>query len=294
VNRQAFATCPVCAGTSSATYVQFAQFEWLRCDCGAIYKRAISEVAANSLSTDGAVAVGPPSSTPDSFGEEGHYGRRYGARHAHRVAKSRRQILDALNHTPPGPLLDLGCSLGYTLEAARGLGLEAVGADLSPLAVQHCRDLGFETALAPLEALPFADRRFQIVTMKHVLEHTAQPRQALTEVRRVLAPGGAVFIAVPDAGYWKAHRDPARSRFYRPDAHGGAEHQVYYTPPVLARLVTASGFKVAAVHPQLLHRLAGPAARAGEMLLSAPRALGGLLRTSLRLRKEFWLVAVRD
>jgi hypothetical protein len=32
----------------------------------------------------------------------------------------------------------------------------------------------------------------------------------------------------------------------------------------------------------------------GQTLLAAPRALGGLLRTGLGLRKEFWLVAVRD
>jgi SAM-dependent methyltransferase len=268
----------VCAGTSASIYLQFAQFQWLRCDCGAIYKQENPDATSKG----------------ELFGEEGHYGKRYGARHAHRVAKSRRQILDALNHTQPGPLLDLGCSLGYTLEAARGLGLEAVGADLSPLAVQHCRELGFETAIAPLEALPFADARFQVVTMKHVLEHTAQPRLALVEVRRVLAPGGAVFIAVPDAGYWKARRDPARSRFYRPDAHGGAEHQVYYTPAVLARLAVTAGFKVAAIHPQRLHRLASPTVRVGQALLAAPRALGGMLRTALALRKEFWLVAVRD
>lgn len=276
---QASASCPVCAGNNAVTYLQFAQFDWLRCECGAIYKRSnsVAEATATEL-----------------FGDEGHYGKRYGARHAHRVAKSRQQIQDALNHTRPGPLLDLGCSLGYTLEAARALGLTAVGADLSPLAVQHCRSLGFETAQAPLEALPFADGRFQIVTIKHVLEHTAQPRQALAEVRRVLRPGGAVFIAVPDAGYWKAVRAPARSRFYRPDAHGGAEHQVYYRPPVLARLVTAAGFQVVAVHPQRLHARASAAERVVEVLLAAPRALGGALRTHLALRKEFWLVAVRD
>lgn len=293
MNTQDIAVCPVCAGTSAVIYLQFAQFQWLRCNCGAIYKRD-NAGAALALPTDGVPSAGPAATIGDSFGEEGHYGKRYGARHAHRVAKSRRQILDALNHTRPGPLLDLGCSLGYTLEAARGLGLEAVGADLSPLAVQHCRGLKFETALAPLEALPFADGRFQVVTMKHVLEHTAQPRLALAEVRRVLAPGGAVFIAVPDAGYWKARRNPARSRFYRPDAHGGAEHQVYYRPTVLTRMVGTAGFKVAAVHPQRLHRYASPAARLGETLLAAPLALGGLLRTGLGLRKEFWLVAVRD
>lgn len=274
------AVCPVCDGTRSESFARFAEFEWLLCACGAIYKRDL--------------AVDPEPAGADSFEPDGHYGKRYSARHDHRVAKARRQIQNALNHTTPGPLLDIGCSFGYTLEAGHELGLEAVGADISPVAVRHCRSLGFEAEQATLESLPFAAGRFHVVTMKHVLEHTATPRVALAETHRVMAPGGALFIAVPHAGYWKAVRDPHSSRFYRPDSHSGIEHQVYYRPALLAKMVSAAGYRVAAIHPQLLHRRAGTMTRVAQSLLAAPRFVGGALRTQLGLRKEFWLVAVRD
>jgi SAM-dependent methyltransferase len=129
-----------------------------------------------------------------------HYSRRL----RRRISKSRHQILNALNHTTPGPLLDVGCALGYTLQAARTLGLAACGVEIDEAAVKFCRAQGFDVQVGTLTHMPFEAGRFQIITMKHVLEHTPDPLMALAEVRRLLKPGGALFIAVPHAGYRKA------------------------------------------------------------------------------------------
>ncbi len=277
--RVVVATCPLCTSHESIEHARFAPFTWVRCRCGLVYKRS--------------VAPGDPGPRPeDSFAGEG-YGRRYTARWRRRVAKSRRQIRDVLNHAARGPLLDVGCSLGYTLLAARELGLEASGADLSDVAVARCRELGFDTRLAGMEALPWPDAAFSLVTMKHVLEHTATPRVALREVRRVLAPGGGLFIAVPGAHYRKAVREPTKSRFFRPDAHGGVEHWVYYTPQTLGALLRQEGFEVAAVNEQFLHRDVQGIASLGEYLAWPARRVMSAARDALALRKEFWLVAVR-
>jgi SAM-dependent methyltransferase len=277
------ARCPLCSSTAFAPYAEFPQFTWVRCDCGLIYKRA---AIAASFEVGGAGA----------FGEQG-YGQRYKAQNSRRVGKSLRQIRDALEFvdlpalTEAPRLLDVGCSLGYTLLAGRQLGLDACGVDVSEVAAAHCRELGFDCRVAGLEAVPFPARHFAVVTMKHVLEHTATPREALREARRILHPQGALFIAVPHAGYRKALRDPRASRFYRPDAHGGVEHWVYYTPATLSRLLESEGFTVRRVHPLLIHGARPAAALLGEWLTWPARAAAGRLRTALGLRKEFWLVA---
>jgi SAM-dependent methyltransferase len=275
--------CPLCASATFFTYAQFPQFTWVRCDCGLIYKRS-------------AIAAPPDVGGEGAFGEQG-YGQRYLAQNRHRIAKSVRQLRDALEFVAPSArrggarLLDVGCSLGYTLVAGRSLGLEASGVDVSEVAVAHCRELGFDCKVAGLEALPFPARQFTVVTMKHVLEHTAVPREALREARRVLRPGGALFIAVPHAGYHKAVRAPRSSRFYRPDAHGGIEHWAYYTPATLTRLLAEEGFAVPRVHPLLLHHRAPGWRRVAEALALPVMGPLSYLRTSLSLRKEFWLVA---
>jgi hypothetical protein len=108
----------------------------------------------------------------------------------------------------------------------------------------------------------------------------------------VLRPGGGLFIAIPHAGYGKAQRNPQKSNFYLPARHG-REHFVYYTPATLARLLESEGFKVARVHPALLHRRAPAARRLGELLFAPLRAAGQALAALAQTRKEFWLVAVK-
>lgn len=274
--------CPLCGADAATTRIvaSYPELTWVRCGCGLIYKRSER-----------------PDPKAVDFYEGGYFGtgdqgRRYTQRRNRRVQKSRNQILDLLNHAPPGPLLDIGCSMGYTLEAARSLGLTPTGSDISEFAIGQCRSLGFRAERGELGRLPFADGEFALVTMKHVLEHTPAPRAALREVRRVLKPGGGLFIAIPHGGYGKSVRQPQRSQFYRPERHG-REHFVYYTPETLTKLLESEGYRVARVNPALVHRRAGAARRLGEALAAPFRALGQALVDAVQARKEFWLVAVK-
>ena len=282
VQPMVLARCPLCsAGGSTATpLATFPELTWVRCPCGLIYKR--SEL---------------PDPKAAEFYEAGYFGtgeqgRRYTQRRPRRVQKSRNQILDLLNHAPPGPLLDIGCSMGYTLQAAHELGLTPTGSDISEFAIGECRKQGFRTERGELGRLPFADGEFGLLTMKHVLEHTPDPRGALREVRRVLAVGGGLFIATPHAGYGKSLRAPLASGYHLPHRHG-REHFVYYTPETLSRLLREEGFRVARVNPALVHRRTPLARRLGETLVAPLRAVGQLAVVALQARKEFWLVAVK-
>ncbi len=275
------AACPLCHGAQAEPLAVHPELTWVRCGCGLIYKRSEH-----------------PDPAAEGFYESGYFGagdqgRKYTQRTRRRIQKSRNQILDALNFITPGPMLDIGCSVGYTLRAARELGLTPAGADLSQYAVRTCREQGFRAEVGELSKLPFADGEFALVTMKHVLEHTLDPRSALREVRRVLRPGGGVFIAIPHAGYRKAVRAPQESRYYLPSAHG-REHFVYYTPETLTRLLQEEGYRVVAVHPQLVHRAAPFSRRLGERLIAPLRWVAQRVADGLGLRKEFWLVALRD
>ncbi len=282
IQPQVLSACPLCNAdvATTSTVATYPELTWVRCGCGLIYKRSES-----------------PDPKAADFYEGGYFGtgdqgRRYTQRRHRRVQKSRNQILDLLNHAPPGPLLDIGCSMGYTLEAARSLGLTPTGSDISEFAIGECRSLGFRAERGELGRMPFTDGEFGLVTMKHVLEHTPEPRAALREVRRILKPGGGLFIAIPHGGYGKSVRHPQRSQFYRPERHG-REHFVYYTPATLTKLLESEGFRVARVNPALLHRRASAGRKLGEALAAPFRALGQGLVDLIQARKEFWLVAVK-
>ncbi|HKC15750.1 MAG TPA: methyltransferase domain-containing protein [Steroidobacteraceae bacterium] len=271
--RTLHAACPLCASPDASEYARHATVLWVRCTCGLIYKKWTAEQVPPPRPFD-------PASTA--------YSRRW----RHRVAKSREQIRDVLNHVAPGPLLDIGCSLGYTLRAAQELGMAATGLEYDAGVAAFCRGKGYTVEVGSMSAMPFADGAFQIVIMKHVLEHTPDPRAALREVRRVLRPGGGLYIAVPFGGYHRSVSEPAHHKFFQPsDPTTG--HAIYYTPATLSRLLAEEGYRVARVHPHLVHRSAGVARGLVQRLTAPLRWSIERLRDAAAIRKEFWLVAVR-
>jgi len=268
-------TCPVCHSSDANLYVQHPKVIWLKCKCGVIYRKWCAE------SQD----------TPQPFNPATY---RHFKRFRHRVAKSLCQIRDVLNFVDSGPLLDIGCSFGYTIHAAKQLGLEARGLELDAEVAQYCRSRGYEVDIGTMTELPYKSGEFQIVVMKHVLEHTHDPQMALREVWRVLRPGGGLFIAVPDSRYWKSVRNPYKYHFFDySDSLPHTGHCVYYTPDTLTRLITDSGFSVVSVHPQLIHRTAPAMLKIVQVIVWPLHWLLEKFREIAHLRKEFWLVAVK-
>ena len=278
--------CPSCGPSGDVKiFARRTDSVWAKCQCGLVYLQTIYPRLEQ-----------PPGSAPvaETENTKGRKEGRYERRRRRRIAKSRRQILDVLNHTVAGPLLDIGCSLGYTLEAALGLGLDPIGVEVDARAVERCRQMGFLVEQTSMSQLPFDDNQFQIVTMKHVLEHTPEPRTVLQEVHRVLRPGGGLFIAVPHLHYHKAIRSPETYRFFNFQGDGkGDGHYVYYTPDSLALMLNRLGFKVVKINPHILHQKASCGIRLMQAAISPIRWLGQRILTALHLRKEFWLVAVR-
>jgi ubiquinone/menaquinone biosynthesis C-methylase UbiE len=60
-------------------------------------------------------------------------------------------------------------------------------------------------------ALPFPDHSFDVVWSNYVLEHVAEPETMLSEIMRVLKPGGHLFISAAwQAGTWLSTGYPVR------------------------------------------------------------------------------------
>jgi ubiquinone/menaquinone biosynthesis C-methylase UbiE len=107
-------------------------------------------------------------------------------------------FLQFLEFQSTSHILDVGCGLGVLTHrlaelANRGQvwGIERSADQLSK-AVQDLPNLHFQQADA--HALPFRDGSFDVVFCRYLLEHVAQPIQVLKEMRRVLKPGGKVFV----------------------------------------------------------------------------------------------------
>jgi ubiquinone/menaquinone biosynthesis C-methylase UbiE len=93
----------------------------------------------------------------------------------------------------PGRVLDVGCGTGALHRLLRPTSY--VGVDLSVemlrVAAGHAREL----VQASADALPLANRSFDLVVSASSMHDWPDPAQALIEIRRVLAPGGRLLLA---------------------------------------------------------------------------------------------------
>ncbi|MDQ3699879.1 MAG: class I SAM-dependent methyltransferase [Chloroflexota bacterium] len=108
-------------------------------------------------------------------------------------------------------VLDAGCGTGGNLTWLAGFG-SAYGVDLSPLAMGLCRRRGLSTvAQGSVTRLPFAEGTFDLVTSFDVVYHldVEDDVAALREMRRVLRPGGTIFVRVPALDQLRSGHDAA-------------------------------------------------------------------------------------
>jgi len=144
---------------------------------------------------------------------------------------------------PDRPILDAGCGTGLNL---RHLPAGSVGLDINPRNVETVsRRLPQQRCvLGDVEAMPFDDATFGTVVCTEVLEHVPDPRKALTEIRRVLVPGGVLIGSVPARSWvW-------RLRFLSSTCPGDEPFHNEYKPAEVRELL--AGFEIVRVWYSLL------------------------------------------
>lgn len=105
-------------------------------------------------------------------------------------------VRDAL--TPLGGMrvLDAGCAKGKFSARLVAEGAEVTGVDVSPALIQAARrrQLPAHFEVGSVTALPFPDASFDAAIIIEVLEHVPDLDAALTELGRVLRPGGSLLV----------------------------------------------------------------------------------------------------
>ena len=152
---------------------------------------------------------------------------------------------------PGNNLLDLGCGDGVLGELLKPRFKAVAGVDVSEEALAFAKQRGLSTYRVNVdqEPLPFGDAMFDTVTCIDLIEHVFEPRVLISEISRVLAPGGNLYIAFPNIRYALRIKEIIAGRFPKTSGDiaysydGGHLH--YYTSADMRSLLEEKNLKTA-------------------------------------------------
>ena len=99
-------------------------------------------------------------------------------------------------------LLDVGCGAGWFLRICKQLGADVFGIEPSRFGTLRCREAGLEVYNGMVEDYLDecgAERKFDVITANHVIEHAPDPIRTLRAMKTLLAPEGMLWVSVPNA-----------------------------------------------------------------------------------------------
>lgn len=101
-------------------------------------------------------------------------------------------------------LIDIASGSGYVAIEMAKLGLNVIATDLTPEAIENLNKYKKKFSLSNLklikcyaEKIPLPDKSVDFIVANAILEHIPNEKQAIGEWKRILKPGGKMFITVP-------------------------------------------------------------------------------------------------
>lgn len=140
-------------------------------------------------------------------------------------------LLDELEFDVVEPLvrgrevLEVGCGTGLILEKLARIARRAEGVDLSPGMLEHARRRGLTVKEGSATELPYPDGSFDVAVSFKVLAHVPDIERALSEMARVVRPGGHIIAELYNP--WSVRYLAKRLAGPQPISDGRTEADVF-------------------------------------------------------------------
>ena len=164
----------------------------------------------------------------------------YAGKRDKKIARTLRRLNRLRPYVASGRFLDVGCNVGFAVEAARMAGFAATGIEIDAAAAAYASEHFSKNQYiaTPIDSYT-PDAPFDLVHCTEVIEHVVDPVGFMGHLARVTKAGGYLFLTTPDAGHW---RRPARLVDW-PETKP-LEHITWQTKRSLTHLLNAQGFDV--------------------------------------------------
>ncbi len=158
-----------------------------------------------------------------------------------KIERASRRLKRLMPQAPGKRFLDVGCNYGFTVKAAKDLGLEAHGIDIDATAVAASQDMFGKDLYETVAVQDYAARggKADLVYTSEVIEHVPDPDSFMGAISKILNKDGVLFLTTPDAGHFCVPGDFAKWNDVMPP-----EHITYFTKKGLTALCEKHSLKV--------------------------------------------------
>lgn len=161
-------------------------------------------------------------------------------------------IFENRNHKK---ILDLAAGVGYvTKRVVEQYPAKVISHDLCPSCLKHLAKLGAPTLDFDIDnsetGFPFASGSFDTVISLVTIEHVLFVNEFLSELNRILCPGGYLYISTPNYAAWEYLAEPViHARSYHDPLVPSSRYEFYahvryFTFKTLGILLEAHGFSL--------------------------------------------------
>ena len=140
-------------------------------------------------------------------------------------------------------LIDVGSGKGFFVKRCNDAGIDAIGVDLSDTATKFAKSkLGVSAINGKIEDLSDRLEPADVVTFWATIEHLRNPFDTLHAIKKVLAPGGLLFLDTGIGNDWLDKLLPGYVQWYDPP-----QHLHVHSKQSISILLEKCGFKVVKV-----------------------------------------------
>jgi 2-polyprenyl-3-methyl-5-hydroxy-6-metoxy-1,4-benzoquinol methylase len=160
------------------------------------------------------------------------------------AAKIRHLPISSLNQKQ---LLDVGCGNGDFLLMAQEMGWNAEGIDFDEAAVVFALSRGLSVNLGNADEVFKSQKRYDYITISHVIEHVYDPQSLIARLYDLLEPGGTLWLETPNINSFGV-------RFFDLKWRGleVPRHIFLFNPELMNRMLMDAGFVHISNHYHIL------------------------------------------
>jgi len=165
------------------------------------------------------------------------------------LVESNIEVFRELNkNQSPGKFLDVGCGMGYSVEAANQMGWEGYGVELSTTYCDFAVKVkGVKNIMrGDIFKAEFPNNFFDYVLSWHTIEHVLDPKKFLLEIHRVIKRDSTLKIGTPHINSFIHRSGYLISRIKGKYMKGCTvyEHTYEFTPKTIKRMLNECGFQI--------------------------------------------------